>query len=60
MNEYMKKKDILKMLDLKKNKWNALRNKEQNVTHKNFVEDVVLVLDWIMRDIENCQEVVKF
>lgn len=60
MNEYMKKKDILKMLDLKKNKWNALRNKEQNVTHENFVEDVVLVLDWIMRDIENCQDVVKF
>ena len=51
-NEYILKTDILKMLDLKKNKWSSLKGKGHDVTQENFVDDVLLVLDWIMCDIE--------
>jgi hypothetical protein len=52
-NEYILKTDILKMLDLKKNKWSELKGKGHDVTHENFIEDVLLVLDWLIYDVEN-------
>jgi len=52
-NEYILKTDILKMLDLKKNKWSELKGKGHDVTHENFIDDVLLVLDWMIKDIEN-------
>lgn len=52
-NEYILRTDILKLLDLKKNKWSALKGKEYDVTHENFIDDVLLVLDWVMDDIAN-------
>lgn len=50
MNEF--KKDVLQMLSLKKNQWMELKGKEQDVTHENFVDNVILTLTWIMNDIE--------
>lgn len=51
-NTYLLKTDILKMLDLKKCKWGELKGKEQNTVNENFVDDVLLVLDWVIGDIE--------
>lgn len=52
-NEYIKKYDILNMLDLKKAKWSELKSNEQDVTHENFIDNVLLVLDWVMKDVES-------
>lgn len=52
-DEYILKTDILKMLDLKKNKWSSLKGKEQDVTQENFVDNVILVLDWVIDDVES-------
>jgi len=51
------KKDLLMHLSLKKSKWMEIREKErmgeQNVTHENFINDVILTLDWIINDVTN-------
>ena len=46
------KREILEMLSLKKNKWYELKGKDHDVTHENFIDDVILVLDWVIDDIE--------
>lgn len=46
------KKDVLEMLSLKKNQWLELKGKEQDLTHENFVDNVILTINWIMSDIE--------
>ena len=43
-------KEILEKLSLEKCKWLELKEIRQD--HDHFIEDVVLVLDWVMRDIE--------
>ena len=52
MDNYIKKSDILKMLDLKKSQWLELKGKNHDVTHENFIEDVILTLDWVILDVE--------
>lgn len=52
--EYIEKTDLLKMLALKKNKWQELKGKEYDATHENFISDVLLVYDWVINDIEKC------
>lgn len=51
-NDYILKNDILKMLDLQKCKWVDIKGSDQDVTQKNFIDNVILVLEWIMGDIE--------
>ena len=52
-NEYILKVDLLKMLDLKKSKWCELKGKGHDVTHENFIDDIILAFDWIINDVEN-------
>lgn len=51
-DEYIKKGDILRMIDLHITRWSDLKGKEQDVTQENFIDNVLLVLEWIMNDIE--------
>ena len=52
MNEYLKKTDILTMLDLNKSKWLEIKGNEQDITRKNFIDNVILVYEWIIGDVE--------
>lgn len=51
------KKELLMMLSLKKSKWVEIREKERNgeqdMTHENFINDVILTLDWVINDVTN-------
>ena len=51
-DDYILKTDVLKMLDLKINKWRELKGQRQDVTHENFIDDVILVYEWVIGDIE--------
>ena len=44
--------DILNMLDSHKRKWEEIKGPDQDVTHENFIDNVLLVLDWVIKDIE--------
>lgn len=57
MRDTLEKVDILKMLDLNVNKWREIKGNEakghkQDVTHENFIDNVILVYEWIIRDVE--------
>lgn len=52
MKNTLEKNDIIKMLDTNANKWRDLKGHEQDVTHENFIDNVILVYEWIIRDIE--------
>ena len=52
-NKY--KKEVLEKLSLKKSKWMEIRGKEQDVAQADFVTNVILVLDWVMRDVERLE-----
>lgn len=61
-DDYIKKGDLLKDFNLKLSRWKELKDKEQDVTHENFIDDVILVLGWVLNDIEkyeSCQKVVN-
>jgi len=51
-NTNIKKTDLLKYFSLKKNKWLEIKGRDHDVTHENFISDVIWVLDWVMNDIE--------
>jgi len=51
-NEYILKHDILTKLDTQKSKWLEIKGKDQNVTQENFIDNVILVYEWILNDIE--------
>lgn len=53
MNETLNKVDILKMIDLNINKWSEMKARGTfDITHENFIDDVLLVYQWVQRDIE--------
>lgn len=52
-DEYILKTDVLKMIDLKKNKWLEIKGSDQDVTQENFVSNVIWAFDSVMFDIEN-------
>lgn len=52
MNEYLNKKELLDLLSDKKNKWSELKGRDHDVTHENFIDNVLFTLGWIIRDIE--------
>ena len=52
MKNTLEKSDIIKMLDTNASKWRELKGREQDVTHENFIDNVILVYEWIIRDVE--------
>ena len=51
-DEYIKKGDLLRDFDLKLARWKELKEKgHHDVTHENFIDDVILVLGWVLNDI---------
>lgn len=53
MNEYLSKHEILKNINLNIAKWKELKKKgSYDVTHENFLDDVILVYEWVLNDIE--------
>ena len=54
MNNF--KHEVLEMVSLNKAKWLELKGKEQDATHENFISNVILTLDWVIRDIGNMKE----
>lgn len=59
MKEYILKEDLLNILKAKKDAWRNLKGKEQDVTHENFIDNVLLALEWISDEVENMKNVVK-
>ena len=51
-NTYILKSDILRMIGLKINKWSELKGEPQDVTQENFIDNVILALQWVMSDVE--------
>ena len=47
------KAELLSHFDHERATWLAMKDKPQNVMHDKFIEDVILVLDWVLSDIEN-------
>jgi len=45
--------EILELLNLKKYKWQELKGKPQDVTHEDFINNVIWTYNDIIRDIEN-------
>lgn len=56
MSDNTLKQEILKKLSLDKCKWLEIKGKKQDVTHENFIDNVILVYDWIMSDIAKMNE----
>lgn len=52
MNETIKKKDIISKLLMERNKWLAIKGHDQDVTQENFIDNVLLVYEWIISDVE--------
>ena len=54
MTDMIKKCDIIKRLDMEKDKWKAIKghDRDQDVTHENFIDNVILIYEWVIRDVE--------
>jgi hypothetical protein len=52
MNETIKKEVIISRLLMEKEKWMAIKGHSQDVTQDNFVDNVLLVYEWIISDVE--------
>ena len=46
------KQEVLEMLSSNKDRWQELKGKEYDTTHENFIDDVLLVYEWVIKDIE--------
>ena len=51
-NNTISKDQLIGMLSLKSEQWKELKGQHQDVTHENFIDNVLLVYEWIIRDIE--------
>lgn len=53
MGDTLNKVEVMEMIGLNINKWTELKGKgSYDVTHENFIDDVILVYQWVLRDIE--------
>ena len=52
MNDTIKKERIINHLLMEKQKWEAIKGHDQNVTQENFIDNVLLVYEWFISDIE--------
>lgn len=51
MTDTIRKDDLIKKLDMEKDKWLAIKGHDQNVTQENFIDNVILVYEWIISDV---------
>jgi len=52
MNDTIRKEEIVSKLLKEKEKWMAIKGHDQDVTQDNFVDNVLLVYEWIIKDVE--------
>lgn len=52
MNETIRKGDIVSKLIMEREKWMAIKGHDQDVTQDNFIDNVLLVYEWIISDVE--------
>ena len=54
MTDTIRKNDLIKRLDMEKDKWKAIKghNQNQDVTQENFIDNVILIYEWIIKDVE--------
>ena len=55
MKEYISKDQLVTILEEKKAKWDSLKGKEQDVSHENFICDIILSIDWLISDINRIE-----
>lgn len=51
-NNTIEKDVLIRMLSLKSSQWKELKGQYQDVTQENFIDNVILVLNWVMNDVE--------
>ena len=51
-NTTIEKNDLIRLLSLKSSQWKELKGQYQDVTQENFIDNVILVLNWVMSDVE--------
>jgi len=56
MTDTIRKDELLKRLDMERDKWKAIKRHDQDVlqdvTHDNFIDNVILIYEWVIRDVE--------
>ena len=52
MNDTIRKEYIISKLTMEKEKWMAIKGHDQDVTQDNFIDNVLLVYEWIISDVE--------
>ena len=52
MNDTIRKEYIINKLIMEKEKWMAIKGHDQDVTQDNFIDNVLLVYEWIISDVE--------
>ena len=54
MTDTIRKCDIIKRLDMERDKWKAIKGHDngQDVTQENFIDNVILVYEWLIDDIQ--------
>jgi len=56
MSRTINKDELLKKLDMERDKWKAIKRHDQDVsqdvTQENFIDNVILIYEWVIRDVE--------
>lgn len=52
MTDTIRKEYIISRLIMEKEKWMAIKGHDQDVTQENFIDNVLLVYEWIISDVE--------
>ena len=52
MNKTIEKVDLLKLLSKQLRQWREIKGQFQDVTQEDFIDHVILVLNWVKSDVE--------
>ena len=56
MTATIRKDELLKRLDMERDKWKAIKRHDQDVsqdvTQDNFIDNVILIYEWVIKDVE--------
>lgn len=52
MSDTIRKEYIISRLIMEKEKWMAIKGHDQDVTQENFIDNVLLVYEWVIKDVE--------
>lgn len=56
MTDTIRKDELLKRLDMERDKWKAIKRHDQDVlqdvTQDNFIDNVILIYEWVIKDVE--------